>query len=290
MRALTAAQPDRSPTRRGGLAWPAPALLAWLLAWAVAALLLRQGQAWGCPAPLAWGLATGLGLVVAAALRDASPVRRWIVAVGFPVSALASNLTGGLNGSLPAWAWLLPAALLLAAYPLRAWRDAPLFPTPAGALSGLAALASLPAGARVLDAGCGLGHGLAALRAELPQARIEGIEWSWPLRLASAVRCPWAAVRQGDMWRADWSGLALVYLFQRPESMARALAKAQAELPSGAWLASLEFAVPDVPPTAVLQPPACQPAGKPVWLYRITQPAAACADNPVNKPAQPGRR
>jgi hypothetical protein len=32
------------------------------------------------------------------------------------------------------------------------------------------------------------------------------------------------------MWRADWSGYQLVYLFQRPESMARAWAKGCAEM------------------------------------------------------------
>ena len=110
----------------------------------------------------------------------------------------------------------------------------------------------------------GLGHGLAALRAEFAQARIEGVEWSWPLRLATALCCPWASVRQGDMWRDDWSGIALVYLFQRPESMARALVKARAELAPDAWLASLEFAVPGVAPSAVLQ----RPGAKPVWLYQ----------------------
>ena len=35
-------------------------------------------------------------------------------------------------------------ALLLAVYPLNAWRDAPLFPTPAGALQGLETIAPLP--------------------------------------------------------------------------------------------------------------------------------------------------
>jgi hypothetical protein len=265
--------------------WPAPALLTWLAAWALL-LLLTPASRTG-----AWTAALGLGVLVALALRQASRWRRLLVAAGFPVSALvktlaatnsasaasaatgAAALTGGLPSSpgLPAWAWLLPALLLLAVYPLRAWRDAPWFPTPAGALQGLAALVALPAGVRVLDAGCGLGHGLTALQAEFAQARIEGVEWSWPLRLSTALRCPWARVRQGDMWRDDWSGVALVYLFQRPESMARALAKARAEQAPGAWLASLEFAVPDVAPTAVLH----RPGAKPVWLYQ--QPASAAA-------------
>ena len=252
--------------------WPAPALLTWLAAWALLTLLTPASRTG------AWAAAAGLGVLMALVMRQTSGWRRLMVAAGFPVSALVKTLAhagtaagaGALTGSLPAtsampaWAWLLPAALLLAVYPLRAWRDAPLFPTPAGALRGLAALVPLPPGARVLDAGCGLGHGLTALHDEFALARIEGVEWSWPLRLASALRCPWARVRQGDMWRDDWSGVGLVYVFQRPESMARALAKARAELAPGAWLASLEFAVPGVAPTAVLH----RPDAKPVWLYQ----------------------
>ena len=292
------------------LAWPVPALLTWLAAWALAWALLRAGAVLGWPPLLAWAAAASLGVAVAGALRGASGWRRLIVAGGFPVSALASGAGGasvGLGTTLPAWAWLLPLAVLLTAYPLRAWRDAPLFPTPAGALAGLAALAPLPPGARLLDAGCGLGHGLAALHAQYPGALIEGIEWSWPWRLAGAARCRWARVRQGDMWAADWSGCALVYLFQRPESMARALAKAEAEMAPGSWLASLEFAVPGVAPTAVLRqsggPAGGNESTRPVWLYRVGAPAAGrrplhraaqsaavLADNPVNKPAQPGRR
>jgi hypothetical protein len=81
----------------------------------------------------------------------------------------------------------------------------------------------------------------AALRAAYPTARLVGIEWSWPLRLVCALRCPWAQVRQGDIWRADWRPYDLVYLFQRPESMPRALAKAAAQMRPGSWLVSLEF-------------------------------------------------
>jgi hypothetical protein len=85
------------------------------------------------------------------------------------------------------------------------------------------------------------------------------------LQLLCAWRCPWAKVSQGDIWRADWSGYQLVYLFQRPESMARALAKARAELQPGAWLVSLEFAVGGEPPSGRLD----GAQGRPVWLYQI---------------------
>ena len=47
--------------------------------------------------------------------------------------------------------------------------------------------------------------------------------------------------------------------------MARAAAKAQAELAPGAWLVSLEFAVPGVLPSAQLR----APGGRVVWLYRM---------------------
>jgi hypothetical protein len=265
---------DRASRRLAGraLPWPAPALATWLAAWTLCWLLLPLARRAGWPPALPWALAAAGAAALALLPRAASGWRRLFMAAGFPVSAAL----GGAAGVVPAWVWLLPLALLLAAYPLRAWRDAPLFPTPADALSGLADRLPLPSGARVLDAGCGLGHGLAALRATWPQARIEGVEWSWPLRLLAALRCPWARVRQGDMWAADWSGCALVYLFQRPESMARAWAKAQAELAPGAWLVSLDFAVPDAEPCQVLRRPGAQP----VWVYRVG----------AGRPAAPGGR
>ncbi len=57
----------------------------------------------------------------------------------------------------------------------------------------------------------------------------------------------------------------MVYLFERPESMARAAAKAQAEMAPGTWLVSLEFAVPGVLPQAQLR----APGGRVVWIYRL---------------------
>ena len=54
------------------------------------------------------------------------------------------------------------------------------------------------------------------------------------------------------------------YLFQRPESMERAAAKASRELVPGAWLASLEFEIASLLPQLVLE---CAD-GRRVWLYR----------------------
>ncbi len=236
------------------LIWPLPALLTWALAWGVF-LGLR---------------AVGLGAVAAFVLAllvsglpawtGRTPWRRVFMLAGFPLSLLASGAAGGL----PAWAWLLPLALLLALYPLNTWRDAPLFPTPATALRGLAGQAPLPDGARVVDAGCGLGAGLKALHGEYPQARIQGLEWSWPLTALCALRCRFAQVRRADIWAADWSGYDLVYLFQRPESMPRAMDKAVSELRPGSWLVSLEFEASGWVPQGQLQ----NVEGKPVWLYQ----------------------
>ena len=237
--------------------WPLPAVLTWAAAWLLFRGLLGQGAA----LQLALGAATALG--VGLSLLGNSWWRRVLIAGGFPLSLALSVPSLGL-AALPAWAWLLPLLLLLAVYPLNAWRDAPLFPTPAHALDSLPQHAPLPDGARVLDAGCGLGHGLIALRCAYPHAQLFGLEWSWPLRALCALRCPWAQVRRADIWAADWSTYDMVYLFQRPESMPRAVDKARAELRAGAWLVSLEFEAQGVQSTAQ----SSEPGGKMVWLYQ----------------------
>jgi hypothetical protein len=236
------------------MTWPLPALAAWAGCWFAFAAVVAVGGS-----PL-------IGLVVAgvlgalAAVAGSTPWRRLFIGTGFPFSAAAL----GTASAQPAWAWLLPLVVLALVYPVRAWRDAPVFPTPRGALRGLAGAAPMPPGASVLDAGCGLGAGLLELHREYPQARACGTEWSWPLRIACAWRCRFAAVRRGDLWADDWSAHGLVYLFQRPESMPRAVAKAAAELREGAWLVSLEFAAP-----GLIAEGSLAVAGKRrLWLYR----------------------
>ena len=134
----------------------------------------------------------------------------------------------------------------------------------------------------ILDAGCGLGHGLAALRAVYPESRFFGIEWSWPLRWMCALRCPWAQVRQGDIWKADWSGYDMVYLFQRPESMERAWRKALDEMAPGSWLVSLEFEATGLRAHARLG----LAGSRPVWVYRI---GAEGATDRASTARRPGR-
>jgi hypothetical protein len=242
--------------RRVVLTWPLPALAAWGACWALFLAL------YALAVPPGWSasLAAILGIVLGMKARSAW--RRGIIAAGFPLSLAAS----GLGAGLPAWAWLLPLGLLAVLYPVNAWRDAPLFPTPKGCLDGLEKIAPLHPAARILDAGCGLRNGLAELRRVYPHAELEGLEWSWPLRLACAWRCPHARVRRGDIWDEDWSGFDMVYMFQRPESMQPAADKARRELRPGSWLVSLEFEAPSLKPLAVLH----NIPGKPVWVYRMS--------------------
>lgn len=276
---LAATAPPALPLprlRRGlqrWLPWPLPALLAWLAGWG----LWAAAQPLGAPAEL--GFALGLGAsVVLAALGCRSWWRRALAALGFPLSALAL----GAAGPVPAAWWLLPVALLLLAYPVRAWRDAPWFPTPADALRGLDAVVGAPR--RVLDAGCGAGHGLAALQRLWPAAELLGVEWSPLLARLAAWRCPRAQVQRGDMWQQNWAGLDLVYLFQRPESMARAWRKAQQEMAPGSWLVSLDFAVPAVVPQACLEA-----AGRrSLWIYAVRGSQTAL-NEPAARPISPAR-
>ncbi len=245
----------KAPERRPALPWPLPALLAWSACWTLFLSLhaLRT--------PMPWSLALGTGLGLAASLRAESSWRKLFIAAGFPLSLAASSLGAGLSP----WAWLIPLGLLLLLYPMSAWRDAPLFPTPHGILDGLDSVAPLACTDRILDAGCGLGAGLGELNRVYPLARLDGIERSWPLRFLCAWRCPFASVRHGDIWREDWSGYSMVYMFQRPESMGPASEKAQRELSPGSWLVSLEFEATALTPTAVLR----NRQDKPVWVYRI---------------------
>jgi SAM-dependent methyltransferase len=239
--------------------WPLSALLVWLAAWLGHAALLD----WGREPAVVGGALLGGGL----ALLYERRWRRLIAALGFPLSALALGWQGGAPGLM----WVLPLALLWWLYPRRSWSEAPVFPTPRGALLQLPAHAPLPPGARVLDAGCGAGDGLHELLRAYPQARVEGVEWSRPLALLARWRVRCARVRRGDLWADDWAPFALVYVFQRPESMPRVWAKACAELPAGAWLVSLDFAVPGVVPNAHWQ----LPNGKSVWLYLAVRNAAS---------------
>jgi hypothetical protein len=237
------------------LTWPVPALLAWGSSW----LLFKGLQVVGLSEVIAFIVATCWGGFLSALVH--TPMRKALIVLGFPLSMAASSAT--LN--VPPIGWLFLLGLIVLVYPRKAWRDAPLFPTPKKALRELQQHIVLPAGARILDAGSGMGDGLLALRDAFPRAELHGVEMSWPLRVLSAMRCSFARIRQGDIWLVDWRSFDMVYLFQRPESMPRAVEKAEAELRRGAWLVSLEFEAQELIPSAILT---CRD-GRPVWMYQV---------------------
>ena len=237
--------------------WPFSALVVWGAAWLCYNFLAEQGT----HPSVAMLMATSLGVLAAALawLKGISKARAASLSMGFPVSLW---LLG--NASFPAWVWLLPLALVIWIYPMHAWRDAPVFPTPLNALRDIPRWAILPAQAKILDAGCGAGDGLKALRLAYVNAQWIGIEFSRPLSWVAKFRCPWAEVRCGDIWLDDWGAYDMVYLFQRPETMPRAVEKAKAEMKPGAWLVSLEFEAAELKSTAVAE----ASPNRPVWLYQ----------------------
>ncbi|MFG6448170.1 class I SAM-dependent methyltransferase [Roseateles sp. BYS180W] len=231
--------------------WPAAAALSWVACWAL----------WQCFDRGAAGAAAAcVGGVLLAALHR----QRWrqlMVALGAPAMLL---LNASASAAWPAWVWLLALLLLLVLYPLQGWRDAPWYPTPLHALQALPSVVRLPAAAKILDAGCGAGHGLAALRLAYPQAQLQGIEASHLLGLLARLRCPGAKLHRGDLWEQSWSELDMVYVFQRPESMAPLAHKAAVELADGAWFVSLDFPVPGVAHHAKLD----TGTRHALWVYR----------------------
>jgi len=237
------------------LIWPIPALLAWGSSWLIFAVLKHIGAPeWvGLTVATFWG-----GVLTSLATTK---MRRILILVGFPLSMWAAS--GALT--MPPIGWLLLLGLIVVIYPRKAWKDAPLFPTPRKALRQLPEHITLLGGARILDAGSGLGDGLIALRDAYPRADLNGVEMSWPLRIISAIRCSFATIRQGDIWMVDWRSYDMVYMFQRPESMPRAIEKAEAEMRRGAWLVSLEFEAIGIVPSAIIY----GKDSRPIWVYQL---------------------
>jgi hypothetical protein len=253
------------------LTWPVSALLVWFGTWLIYVTLGSAGFV--SPWPAVCAFAAGVMFSVLGSTR----ARQLALACGFPLSLVFTEST-----SVSFWAWLALLIMALLIYPIRSWRDAPLFPTPLNALRDVPPFAPLEDEARVLDAGCGLGDGLLALRHAYPRISYFGIEASWPLRALASIRCPWARIWQGDFWKESWRGYSMVYLFQRPEIMRRAVEKAQSELLPGAWLISLEFEAVDLKPTAVVQ----VSLDRSVWMY---QQPFEFRDEVVQKPSQKTR-
>lgn len=231
--------------------WPAGVASTWLISW-VSAIAL---------APLLHPLITGSA---AGAMLSTTSQKKWrkaMIAMGFPFSYAILDL----QGDVMAWIWLAPVIALLAIYPPRLWTDAPMFPTPKRSIAGLSKRLKLEDGAKILDAGCGMGHAIAALHEEFPKARLFGSEQSWLTSRMAKHSHKYAAIEQCDMWQQDWGQFDMIYVFHRPDTMSRAMQKACEQLHSGAWMASLEFKDDDYIPDLVWH----NKGEKPIYLYRM---------------------
>lgn len=102
------------------MTWPVPALLAWGSSW----LIFKGLQYLGLSETIAFIVAACLGGFLSALAH--TPMRKALIVLGFPLSMAASSAT--LN--VPPIGWLFLLGLIVLVYPRKAWRDAPLFPTP----------------------------------------------------------------------------------------------------------------------------------------------------------------
>jgi hypothetical protein len=238
--------------------WPIYAIVFWGVAWLIHYALLSFNIT------PAWVFAATLSISLLLSMAEKNQWRRLFLNGGFIASWLLTHSTTGL-AQIPAWLWLLPMGILLLSYPIQSWSDAPFFPTPDRALHGLGRKVPLKNGAKILDAGCGLGHGLKELRKEYPESQLYGIERSALLAHGCAMLRRWATIERGDIWLADWSGYDMVYIFQRPESMKNTLKKVNNELKPKTWLVSLEFELVECIATEQLT----TSNGKMVWLYQM---------------------
>lgn len=238
--------------------WPFSAILFWLGLWLLYYLII----AFNVSSVVAMVLTLSIASILAK--KVSNRWRQWILIGGFIASWFLSTPFFVVE-AMPSWVWLLPLLVLLFSYPVQTWADAPFFPTPENALTGLSSKAPLDPGARIVDAGCGMGHALWELKKEYPLANVTGIERSTLLARIAAWRCKWTTIEQADIWKVNWSAYDMVYVFQRPESMQRTQEKAMSEMKAGSWLVSLEFEMTDCVATDKIS----ISHGKIVWLYQM---------------------
>ena len=227
------------------------ALLAQLLAVALVWLLLLGLARWDIrPGLLGAALLQG---GVAAWLGQRLGLSPWWLPINL---AFVPGLVLLHGQHVPGWLPLGAFALLL----LLNWNAfgerVPLY------LSGAAAerqlqvrLATLPAGFRFIDLGCGLAGTLLRLARAHPAGQFVGVETA-PLPFAlSWLRClrqPNCSIRLRSLWRVDLGDYQVVYCFLSPAPMPALWQKARNEMRPGALLISNSFAVPGVEPAQIL--------------------------------------
>ena len=231
--------------------WPASAAIVWMAAW----LVCQSATSF-------WGSMTGIlcGIAVASALSLPFE-QKWRKAcgvIGFTMIWVGTNTTAinlSVIGAISAGCFVT----LVLMYPPNLWADAPMFPTPSGALSGLGQ--RLHSGIdNILDAGCGSGNGLHELRKQFPHANITGVEASSLLaKLARTKTQDKCTIVEQDMWAHNWKDYDLVYAFHSPDTMQKAWDKARQEMKVSSWFVSLNFPIPDQAADLIMHNEGCPP-------------------------------
>jgi SAM-dependent methyltransferase len=112
----------------------------------------------------------------------------------------------------------------------------------------------LPAHARFMDLGCGLGGPLARLASLRPDLRLLGVEiapLNWLIARLRLLRR--AEVRLGSLWERPLADCDVVYAYLSPEPMSRLWQKVRDEMKPGSLFISNTFAIPGVPPDETLE-------------------------------------
>lgn len=220
-------------------------------------------------------LATKLGLSPSAGFALASCAGLWHFRPSQELSSWAKAMRAGMFPAsycalwasvwLPSWTWGLCFLAGLLVYPRLDASTAPLWRSPKelGLSLGMALSTMDFKPGTALDAGCGLGDGVLAMRTAIPDAQVDGMESAWLPWIIAMLRCG-KGISRIDMWSASWSEYDLVYLFLRPEAMPRAKEKCARELRPEAIVACLDFPIPDSLPLLVFEPK----EGRQVRLYK----------------------
>jgi hypothetical protein len=133
-----------------------------------------------------------------------------------------------------------------------------------------AVAAEIPAAARCIDLGSGLGGLLAYLRAVRGDVVLSGVECAPLPYVLSCLRLHGCGIdlRYGDFWRQSLAPFDAVHAFLSPVPMPQLWVKANREMAVGSLFLSLEFPVPGVLPIRVI----AVDAARSLYVYRIESP------------------
>lgn len=227
------------------------ALLAQLLAFGVCGLVLWLAQTLGFTFSL--GAALLLQSLCALAISTALRMPAWwlaIQALFVPALVLAHGLR-----LAPEW-YLLGFVVLLLLFWSTYSSQVPLYLSRRQVWRAVAAQLPERAGLRCVDLGSGLGGWVRYLARLRPDCHFSGIETAplpcWIGKLRSILQ-PNAHIVWGNFWRQDLGDYDVVFAYLSPVPMPALWDKVRREMRPGTLFVSYRFAVPGVPPSAVVE-------------------------------------